>query len=46
MLQVAGAIPIAQLAGRKHIKETLKVAVGSWLPAGNIRREKRGFLAP
>jgi asparagine synthase (glutamine-hydrolysing) len=46
MLQLAGAIPSAQLAGRTHTKETLKVAMGSWLPAGNIRRAKQGFLAP
>ena len=46
MLQLAGAIPGAQLAGRKHTKEALKVALESWLPAGNIRRGKQGFLAP
>ncbi len=46
MLHLAGAIPGAQLAGPKHTKETLKVAVESWLPAGNIRRAKQGFLAP
>ena len=46
MLRLAGAIPGAQLAGRKHTKETLKVAVEGWLPAGNIRRGKQGFLAP
>jgi asparagine synthase (glutamine-hydrolysing) len=46
MLRLAGAIPGAQLAGRKHTKETLKVAFESWLPAGNIRRGKQGFLAP
>lgn len=46
MLDLAAAIPGAQLAGRKHTKETLKVAMGSWLPAGNIRRGKQGFLAP
>jgi asparagine synthase (glutamine-hydrolysing) len=46
MLQLAGAIPGAQLAGPAHTKETLKVAVGGWLPAGNIRRGKQGFLAP
>jgi asparagine synthase (glutamine-hydrolysing) len=38
MLRLAGAIPGAQLAGPAHTKETLKVAVGGWLPAGNIRR--------
>src|SRR6476661_2352221 len=46
MLRLAGAIPGAQLAGPAHTKETLKVAVGGWLPAGNIRRGKQGFLAP
>jgi asparagine synthase (glutamine-hydrolysing) len=46
MLRLAGAIPSARLAGPKHTKEALKVAVGSWLPAGNIRRGKQGFLAP
>ena len=46
MLHLAGAIPGAQLAGRRHTKETLKVAVEGWLPAGNIRRAKQGFLAP
>jgi len=46
MLQLAGAIPGDQLAGRKHTKETLKVAVESWVPAANIRRGKQGFLAP
>jgi asparagine synthase (glutamine-hydrolysing) len=46
MLQLAAAIPGAQLAGRKQTKETLKVAMESWLPAGNIRRDKQGFLAP
>jgi len=46
MLQLAGAIPGAQLAGRSHTKETLKVAVEGWLPEGNIRRAKQGFLAP
>ena len=46
MLDLAAAIPGAQLAGRRHTKETLKVAMGSWLPAGNIRRGKQGFLAP
>ena len=46
MLQLAGAIPSAQLAGREHAKETLKVALENWLPVGNIRRKKQGFLAP
>lgn len=46
MLRLAGAIPGAQLAGPRHAKETLKVAMAGWLPAGNIRRAKRGFLAP
>jgi asparagine synthase (glutamine-hydrolysing) len=46
MLQLAGAIPGAQLAGRSHTKETLKVALEAWLPEGNIRRAKQGFLAP
>ncbi len=46
MLQLAGAIPGDQLAGRKHTKEPLKVALASWLPAANIRRGKQGFLAP
>jgi asparagine synthase (glutamine-hydrolysing) len=46
MLQLAGAIPGTRLAGRKHAKETLKLALGEWLPAGNIRRGKQGFLAP
>jgi asparagine synthase (glutamine-hydrolysing) len=46
MLQLAGAIPSAQLVGREHAKETLKVALDTWLPAGNIRRKKQGFLAP
>lgn len=46
MLQLAGAIPGGQLAGPGHTKETLKVAMESWLPAGNIRRGKQGFLAP
>jgi asparagine synthase (glutamine-hydrolysing) len=46
MLQLAGAIPGTRLAGRKHAKETLKLALGEWLPAGNIRRGKHGFLAP
>jgi asparagine synthase (glutamine-hydrolysing) len=46
MLQLAGAIPGDQLAGRKHTKEALKVAVESWVPAANIRRGKQGFLAP
>jgi len=46
MLHLAAAIPGAQLAGPKHTKETLKVAMESWLPADNIRRGKQGFLAP
>jgi asparagine synthase (glutamine-hydrolysing) len=46
MLQLAGAIPGEQLAGRNHTKETLKVALESWLPVGNIRRFKQGFLPP
>jgi len=46
MLQLAGAIPGARLAGPRHTKEPLKVAMASWLPAGNIRRAKRGLLAP
>ncbi|HEV8122733.1 MAG TPA: asparagine synthase (glutamine-hydrolyzing) [Gemmatimonadales bacterium] len=46
MLQLAGAIPGPQLADRTHTKEALKVAAESWLPAGNIRRGKQGFLAP
>ena len=46
MLDLAAAIPSAQLVGRKHAKETLKVALESWLPAGNIRRGKQGFIAP
>jgi asparagine synthase (glutamine-hydrolysing) len=46
MLQLAGAIPSEQLVGRKHTKEALKVAMESWLPPGNIRRGKQGFLAP
>jgi asparagine synthase (glutamine-hydrolysing) len=46
MLQLAGAIPGAQLAGPSQTKEALKVAVKGWLPAGNIRRPKQGFLAP
>ena len=46
MLHLAGAIPSAQLVGPKHTKEALKVAVESWVPAGNIRRGKQGFLAP
>jgi asparagine synthase (glutamine-hydrolysing) len=46
MLELAGAIPGTQLAGPDQAKEALKVAVESWLPAGNIRRRKQGFLAP
>jgi asparagine synthetase B (glutamine-hydrolysing) len=46
MLQLAAAIPGARLAGPEQAKEVLKVAVESWLPAGNIRRPKQGFLAP
>jgi asparagine synthase (glutamine-hydrolysing) len=46
MLQLAGTIPGARLAGPEQAKEALKIAVESWLPAGNIRRPKQGFLAP
>ncbi|MEO7475266.1 MAG: asparagine synthase (glutamine-hydrolyzing) [Gemmatimonadales bacterium] len=46
MLALAGAIPGARLAGPRHTKETLKVAMANWVPAGNIRRGKQGFLAP
>jgi asparagine synthase (glutamine-hydrolysing) len=46
MLQLAGAIPSARLAGPQQAKEALKIAVESWLPAGNVRRRKQGFLAP
>ena len=46
MLDLAAAIPSALLAGRTHTKEALKVAVGGWLPVGNIRRRKQGLLAP
>jgi asparagine synthase (glutamine-hydrolysing) len=46
MLDLAGAIPGAQLATSRHTKEALKVALRSWLPEGTIRRGKQGFLAP
>ena len=50
MLQLAGAIPGAQLAGRKHTKEALKVALECWLPAGCCFRlcspRRRGPRAP
>jgi asparagine synthase (glutamine-hydrolysing) len=46
MLDLAGAIPGAQLATPRHTKEALKVALRSWLPEGTIRRGKQGFLAP
>jgi asparagine synthase (glutamine-hydrolysing) len=46
MLGLAAAIPSELLAGRAHTKEALKVAVGEWLPAGNIRRRKQGLIAP
>jgi asparagine synthase (glutamine-hydrolysing) len=46
MLQLAGAIPSARLAGPEQAKQALKIAVEGWLPRGNIWRPKQGFLAP
>jgi asparagine synthase (glutamine-hydrolysing) len=46
MLELTGAIPGEELASPKQTKETLKAALAGWLPAGNIRRGKQGFLAP
>jgi asparagine synthase (glutamine-hydrolysing) len=46
MLELAGAIPSAQLVDATHSKEVLKRAVETWVPSANVRRGKQGFLPP